>query len=304
MSSWINPRSNVVQRNWQPAVLSAARVTSKPAVDAAEGRGDPPPSAAFDLWREQQVLHSNSFTREFQTRKLMRQFFSKTHTLGSAGPATMVVSHRFRVDVVSTDARFVAGFTLGRGHSVRLMFPDSATWDQNLCSSSLALSDEGERTGGAAACRPLTPSAGRTASASKISSCEVSLPVCALLLDTEFCIHAQIVEGDADSGGMLSMGIATRDAAGWSGGFVKGFGLHRRSVSSCCTLALRISCSACVGRLTINCSGACAAEGRRKHRPQRFSSAQELLEAHARCITPWRGTLWLSAATRLRSGAR
>ncbi len=158
MSSWINPRANVVQRNWQPAVLPAARVACKPAADAAEGRGDPPPSAAFDLWREQQVLHANSFAREFQTRKLMRQFFSKTHTLGSVGPATMVVSHRFRVDVVSTDARFVAGFTLGRGHSVRLIFPDSATWDQNLCSSSLALSDAGQRKCGCSTvCHPLTP---------------------------------------------------------------------------------------------------------------------------------------------------
>lgn len=65
--------------------------------------------------------------------------------------------------------------------------------------------------------------------------------MCALLLDTEFCIRAQIVDGDMDSGGMLSMGMATRDAAGWSGGFVKGFGLHRRSVSLCCSVAPRAS---------------------------------------------------------------
>ncbi len=69
----------------------------------------------------------------------------------------------------------------------------------------------------------------RSASA-LISSCAVSLPVCAMLLDEQFCIRAQIVEGTADAGGMLSFGIATRDAAGWSGGCVKGFGMHRRSV--------------------------------------------------------------------------
>ena len=71
------------------------------------------------------------------------QFLSKTHTLGSVGPPTMVVSHRFRVDVVSTDARFVAGFTLARGHSVRLMAPEHVTWDSELCSSSLVLSEGG-----------------------------------------------------------------------------------------------------------------------------------------------------------------
>lgn len=78
-------------------------------------------------------------------------------------------------------------------------------------------------------------SAERRASAS-ISSCAVSLPVCAVLLDAEFCIRAQIVEGALDAGGMLSFGIATRDAAGWSGGLVKGYGMHRRSVRCCATL--------------------------------------------------------------------
>jgi hypothetical protein len=73
--------------------------------------------------------------------------------------------------------------------------------------------------------------AGRRASVS-ITSCEVSLPVCAVYLDSEFCIRVQIVEGASDAGGMLSMGVATRDAAGWSGGLVRGFGMHRRSVSS------------------------------------------------------------------------
>ena len=139
MSSWINPRSNIVQRNWQPAVLPA----NMSANQAARTKEDLPPRAVFDLCREQQVLHSNSFAREFQTRKLMRQFLSKTHTLGSVGPPTMVVSHRFRVDVVSTDARFVAGFTLARGHSVRLMAPEHVTWDSELCSSSLVLSEAG-----------------------------------------------------------------------------------------------------------------------------------------------------------------
>jgi len=93
MSSWINPYSNVTQRNWRPAVASG-ETDNKNHGEAAQ---DPPPSAAFEIWREQQVLHANSFTREFQTRKLMRQFLSKTHTLGSAGPPTMVLSHRFRV---------------------------------------------------------------------------------------------------------------------------------------------------------------------------------------------------------------
>jgi hypothetical protein len=73
--------------------------------------------------------------------------------------------------------------------------------------------------------------AGRRASA-PISSSAVCLPVCALYLDAAFCIRVQIVEGEREAGGLLSMGIATRDAAGWNGGFVKGFGLHRRSVSS------------------------------------------------------------------------
>jgi hypothetical protein len=147
MSSWINPRSNIVQRNWQPAVLPASSSAKKPLGgpenQAARTKDDPPPRAVFDLCRENQVLHSNSFAREFQTRKLMRQFLAKTHTLGSIGPASMVVSHRFRVDVVSTDARFVAGFTLARGHSVRLMTPDHVTWDSELCSSSLLLSEGG-----------------------------------------------------------------------------------------------------------------------------------------------------------------
>ncbi len=80
----------------------------------------------------------------------------------------------------------------------------------------------------------LTPAAlaGRTASAS-ISSCAVSLPVCAVPLEDSFCIRAQIVDGALDAGGILSMGIATRDAAGWSGGCVRGFGMHRRSVRCC-----------------------------------------------------------------------
>ncbi len=235
MSSWINPYSNIVQRNWQPAVLPAARA---PPGDGADNnfvpvqlKHGPPPTAVFDLWREQQVLHSNSFTREFQTRKLMRQFFTTTHTLGSTGPAIMVVSHRFRVDVVSTDSRFVAGFTLAQGHSVRLMAPDGVTWDKDLCSSSLTLSEGGEEARGELVVpRSAHTQAGRRASAS-ISSCEVSLPVCAVYLEAEFCIRAQIVEGAAGGGGgMLSMGVATRDAAGWSGGLVKGFGMHRRSV--------------------------------------------------------------------------
>ena len=229
MSSWINPRSNIVQRNWQPAVLPA----NMSANQAARTKEDLPPRAVFDLCREQQVLHSNSFAREFQTRKLMRQFLSKTHTLGSVGPPTMVVSHRFRVDVVSTDARFVAGFTLARGHSVRLMAPEHVTWDSELCSSSLVLSEGGAQTNAPremSCCFVSQTLAGRRATAA-ISSCAVSLPVCALYLDPAFCIRVQIVAGEVDAGGLLSMGIATRDAAGWSGGFVKGFGMHRRSVS-------------------------------------------------------------------------
>ena len=145
MSSWINPCSNIIQRNWKPAVLptSINRRFSGRNVENDEPK-DRPPSAAFDLWREQQVLHSNSFSREFQARKLMRQFLSTTHKLGSSGPAIMVVSHRFRVEVVATDARFVAGFTLGHGHSVRLLAPDHVTWDRNMCSSSVLLTEEGK----------------------------------------------------------------------------------------------------------------------------------------------------------------
>jgi hypothetical protein len=149
MSSWINPCVNVAQRNWQPAVLPgdghSARWPAREIENKNKGAAtkDPPPSAAFEIWREQQVMHPNSFTREFQTRKLMRQFLSKTHTLGTAGPPTMVLSHRFHVDVVSTDARFLAGFTLAHGHSVRLLAPDRARWDKDVCSSSLALSEDG-----------------------------------------------------------------------------------------------------------------------------------------------------------------
>jgi hypothetical protein len=145
MSSWINPCSNVAQRNWKPAVLpvSADRGLSGNDIQSAESK-DRPLSAAFDLWREQQVLHANSFTREFQARKLMRQFLLKTHTLGSSGPPIMVVSRRFRVDVVSTDSRFIAGFTLAHGHSVRLLAPDHVTWDKSLCSSSVVLSEGGK----------------------------------------------------------------------------------------------------------------------------------------------------------------
>ncbi len=151
MSSWINPCPNVVQRNWQPAVLPAAPTPQRDGaqhnsvpVQVDKVKDGPPLSAVFDLWREQQVLHSNSFAREFQTRKLMRQFFTKAHAQGSTGPAIMVLSHRFQVDVVSTDSHFVAGFTLGQGHSVRLIAPDGVTWHKDLCSSSLTLSEGGE----------------------------------------------------------------------------------------------------------------------------------------------------------------
>ena len=156
MSSALNPRSNIVQRNWKPAVLPAAsncalsgrgdenaRAQAKDAPAKDAPAKEAPASAAFDVLREQQVLYANSFTREFQNRKLIRQFLSKTHSLGSTGPPVMVVSHRFRVDVVSTDARFVAGFTLARGHRVRLLAPEHVTWDKGLCSSSVELADGG-----------------------------------------------------------------------------------------------------------------------------------------------------------------
>jgi hypothetical protein len=147
MSSTINPYSNIVQRNWQLAVLPG-KVACRSSGEEAKDEGGKPKKDAqrsdvFDLLREQQVLHSNSFTREFQTRKLMRQFLSTTHSLGSKGPEIMVVSHRFRVDVVSTDSRFIAGFTLARGHSVRLMAPHNMTWHKHLCSSSVTLTEEG-----------------------------------------------------------------------------------------------------------------------------------------------------------------
>jgi hypothetical protein len=134
-----------MHRIWKPVVLPAS-ANSKLSEQSNENTEpkDLPPSAAFDLWREQQVLHSNSFTREFQARKLMRQFLSKTHNLGSPGPPIMVVSHRFCVNVVSTDARYVAGFTLAQGHSVRLLAPDSVTWDKSMCSSSVQLSEGGK----------------------------------------------------------------------------------------------------------------------------------------------------------------
>ena len=145
MSSALNPRSNIVQRNWKPAVLPAASNCALSGRDENAGAQfkDAPASAAFDELREQQVLYASSFAREFQNRKLMRQFLSKTHSLGSTGPPVMVVSHRFRVDVVSTDARFVAGFTLARGHRVRLLAPEHVTWDKGLCSSSVELADGG-----------------------------------------------------------------------------------------------------------------------------------------------------------------
>lgn len=144
MSSALNPRANIVQRNWKPAVLPAASNCAPSGDENARAPAkDAPASAAFDVLREQQVLYANSFTREFQNRKLMRQFLSKTHSSGSTGPPVMVVSHRFRVDVVATDARFVAGFTLARGHRVRLLAPEHVTWDKGLCSSSVELADGG-----------------------------------------------------------------------------------------------------------------------------------------------------------------
>jgi hypothetical protein len=144
MSSSINPYSNIRQRNWQPLspqLNHASRLLRSGDQNAPPK--DPAPNAAFEIWREQQVLQSNSFVREFQTRKVMRQFLSKTHSLGGCGPQTMVVSHKFRVDVVATDARFVAGFTLARNHAVRLIEPDHLTWDAEVCSSGVHLSEGG-----------------------------------------------------------------------------------------------------------------------------------------------------------------
>jgi hypothetical protein len=127
--------------------------------------------------------------------------------------------------------------------------------------------------------------AGRRATAA-VSSCAVSLPVCALYIDPAFCIRVQLVAGELDAGGLLSMGIATRDAAGWSGGFVKGFGMHRRSVS---TAALAL----CAPRdLTARFSGGYAAAERPSPRPQPSSSAQRELAARTQRTILWRETRW------------